>query len=61
MDDVAQDRGKNVLPQTSDQQNHIFHLHNLTANQEHDAKRHIPEGQNNRMTLLLSHDVHSTT
>lgn len=44
MDDVAQDRGKNVLPQTSDQQNHIFHFHNLTANQEHDAKWHIPEG-----------------
>ncbi len=49
MYDVAQNRGKNVFPQTSDQQNHIFHLHNLTANQEHDAERHIPEGQNNRM------------
>ncbi len=51
MYDVAQNRGKNVFPQTSDQQNHIFHLHNLTANQEHDAKRHIPEGQNNRIII----------
>lgn len=49
MDDVAQDRGENVLSQTSDQQNHILHLHDLTANQEHDAKRHIPEGQYDRM------------
>lgn len=45
MDDVTQYRGKNVLSQASDQQNYIFHLHNLTAYQEHNAKRHIPERQ----------------
>lgn len=59
MDDVAQNRGKDVLPQTSDQQNYIFHFHNLTANQEHDAKWHIPEGQNNRMYQISC--AYSTT
>lgn len=45
MDDVTQDGGKNVFSQASDQQYHIFHLNNLTAYKEHNAKRHIPEGQ----------------
>lgn len=48
VDDVAQDRSKDVFSQTSDQKNHIFHLNNLTAHQEHDAKRDIPE-RNNKM------------
>lgn len=43
VDNVAQDWGEDVFPQTSDQKNYIFHLHNLTTNQEHDAKRDIPE------------------
>lgn len=43
VDDVAQDWSEDVFPQTGDQKNHIFHLYNLTAHQEHDAKRDIPE------------------
>ena len=43
VDNVAQDRSKYIFSQTSDQKTNIFHLHNLTAHKEHDAKRDIPE------------------
>lgn len=43
VDNVAQDWSKDIFSQTSDQKNNIFHLYNLTAHQEHDAKRDIPE------------------
>lgn len=42
VNNVPQDGGKDVFPQTSDQKNHVFHLHNLTSNQEHDTERNVP-------------------
>lgn len=43
VDDMTQDRGEYVFPQTGHQQNHILHFHNLTTHQEHDAERDVPE------------------
>lgn len=43
VDNVTQDGGEDVLPQTSDQENHVLHLHDLTAHQEHDPKGYVPE------------------
>ena len=42
VDDVSQDGCEDVLPQAGDQQDHVLHLHDLAAHQEHNAQRHIP-------------------
>lgn len=57
VNNVSEDRGEDVLSQTGDQQDDVFHLHDLTADQEHDAERDVPETTKRRVLQSYSKDL----
>lgn len=58
VDNVAQDRSKDVFSQTGNQKNHVLHLHNLTAHQEHDAEWDIPGGHHQMHIVIWTLGIH---
>lgn len=57
VDDVAQDGGEDVFAQTGDQRNHILHLHDLTAHQEHDAEGDVPGRRRTRSRFQVQDQI----